>query len=531
MRKSLRWIFLSFSALMAAAGIATAALQYAGGDLFAVDENSRSGGERGKEASEGKDKNPDEGKNAEDKMFGEESTLTPSEKVKDDTVSKEIDKKSVTFTGFLNSRTSVNYKRSSILRDMGLIDDNNFLSYFQSDFELDARLMKGIRGYVNLSANYYPAGLLQTNITQSGLLYPGLPLFMTGRNAVPVTYLGVPAYFARSDSLIVEKINTAFTLNELFVDVNIAKAIYFRAGKQVLKWGVGYLWTPTDLVNIEKKNILDWSQVREGTYGLKTHIPFGTVANIYSFVNMNNARNLSDMSMANKLEFLIINTEVSLSVLLKKKNVPVYGLDFTSRVLGIDIHGEAAVSYGDNNRRLSLFPWYLTSNASGLPIDLCYRFPDKTYTLDYRVHGQWVPQASFGFGRGFEVKDIKDRVRLDFEVFYNHAGYSRHVFEKDPYTVAFFLSRNEYVPNYYGKYYAGAFVTIKQMFVEELSASINCIVNIKDQTSVVSGMLTYSPFYDLYLNLTVSGFIGKQDREYTVLGNYGTAELSVKLVF
>jgi hypothetical protein len=147
------------------------------------------------------------------------------------------------------------------------------------------------------------------------------------------------------------------------------------------------------------------------------------------------------------------------------------------------------------------------------------------------VHGKWIPKASFGFGRGFEVKDIKDRIRLDFEAFYNHAGYSRNVFEKDPYTVSYFLSHNLYTPNYYGKYYAGAFITIRQIFVEELSAAINCIVNIQDQSSIVSGMLTYSPLYDLYLNLTMSGFIGKQNREYTVFGNYLTAEFSVKIVF
>ena len=267
--------------------------------------------------SVGAQKNQGGAKGSEEDIFGGEDTVTPGDTIKDDSLSKEFDKKSVTFTGFLNSRTSVNYKRASILRDMQVIDSSNFLSYFQSNFGLDVRLPMSIRGYFNLSADYYPAGLPQSRIFQ-----------------VPLVYLGIPAYLTKADLIVAEKVNAVFSINEVFLDVNIARYVYFRLGKQVVKWGVGYLWTPTDLINIEKKNILDSSQVRQGTYGLKIHVPFGTRANIYSFINMNNARHLSDISMANKVEVLFLNTEMALSVLLKNHNVPVYGFDFTSRVLG-----------------------------------------------------------------------------------------------------------------------------------------------------------------------------------------------------
>ncbi|MBP7735679.1 MAG: hypothetical protein KA369_06865 [Spirochaetes bacterium] len=459
-------------------------------------------------------KEQDGTKSSEDDIFGGGDTVTPSEKVKDDTLSDTMEKKSVTLTGFLNARTSVNYKRASILRDIDIIDGSNFLSYFQGNFGLDVRLLKGIRGYFNLSADYYPAGLPQSRVFQ-----------------VPLAYLGIPAYFTKADLMVAEKVNAVFSINEIFLDVNIARRVYFRLGKQVVKWGVGYLWTPTDLVNIEKKNILDSSQVRQGTYGLKIHVPFGTRANIYSFINMNTARHLSDISMANKVEVLFLNTEMALSVLLKNKNVPVYGFDFTSRILTLDIHGEASLSYGDNTRRLRNYPWYVIGVFPSMPVEWLYLFPRKSDLMDYRVRGRWIPKASLGFGRGFEVLDVKDRIRFDVEAFYNHAGYDRNVFEKDFFTSSYFLSSGLYTPNYYGKWYAGLFITIRQMFVEELSAMINGVVNIQDQSSIVSGMITYAPFYDLSLTLMVNGFVGKTNREYTVYGNYFTSELSIKLVF
>ena len=86
---------------------------------------------------------PGRNKSSEDEIFGGGDTVTPSEKVKDDTLSDTMEKKSVTLTGFLNSRTSINYKRASILRDIQVIDSSNFLSYFQGNFGLDVRLLKG----------------------------------------------------------------------------------------------------------------------------------------------------------------------------------------------------------------------------------------------------------------------------------------------------------------------------------------------------------------------------------------------------
>ncbi|TFH43624.1 MAG: hypothetical protein E4G96_00720 [Chrysiogenales bacterium] len=422
---------------------------------FALTEENRSADDSGKDET---GKTP-----SYESMFGDDAIVKPSEEIQDDSLSEEFERKSVSFTGFLNSRTSVDYQRRSILRKIDVIKDGDFLSYLQGNFILDARFVKGIKGYVNFYADYYPAGIPKSRNFQ-----------------VPLVYLGIPAYFTSTDLAVSETVNAAYGINEIFLDLNIARAVYFRIGKQTLKWGTGYLWTPNDLINIEKINIIDSSQVRQGSYGLKIHVPFGTRANLYSFVNMNRAKNLTDMSLAAKAELLVKNTEMAISILLKKKNVPVYGFDITTRIIGLDIHGEASVSYGDNSRRQRVYPWLLIGAVSPFPMEyLMLSSGANSSILDYRVKGKWIPRASFGFGRGFEVKDVKDRIRVDLEAFYNHAGYERHMFEKDIITVSNFLSRGLYEPNYFGKYYAGMFITIRQIFVEELSLMINGIVNIR----------------------------------------------------
>jgi hypothetical protein len=498
-------------ALMIAAAGAAMALHADGGALLAeqtagaADAAKKTGNPKG--GSSG-------GKASEDEMFGDEETVTPEGKLKDDTISEEMEKTSLTFGGFLNSRTSGSYKRGSFLRRLGILDGSDFQSYIQGNFGLDARLPKGIRGYFNLSADYYPAGLSQPRTFQ-----------------VPLAYLGIPAYYNTIDLTAAEKTYAVFAINEVFLDVNIGKRVYFRIGKQLLKWGVGYLWTPTDMISVEKRNLQDSSQVMQGSYGLKIHVPFGTRANIYSFIDMNNAKHLSDLAMANKVEVLLGKTELALSILLKQHNVPVYGFDFTSRVLTLDVHGEASLSYGDNQRRLRGWPWYLALGSPTVPVEDLYLAGNRAYIFDRRVRGEWIGKASFGFGRGFDVGGVKERIRFDVEAFYNHAGYDSHVFEKDFLNTTYFLSSGLYTPNYFGKYYVGGFITIRQMFVEELSSMINCVVNVREESSIISGMITYAPFYDLSINLMVNGFVGKENREYTMSGNYLTTELSLKLVF
>jgi hypothetical protein len=103
------------------------------------------------------------------------------------------------------------------------------------------------------------------------------------------------------------------------MDFNLKNKIYFRTGKQVLQWGRCYLWNPTDFVNIDKQTFLTRIGYREGTNGIKLHIPFGTKYNFYNFLNFTDAQEFGDQSLASKFEFLIENTEMAFSVFTKKK--------------------------------------------------------------------------------------------------------------------------------------------------------------------------------------------------------------------
>jgi hypothetical protein len=153
--------------------------------------------------------------------------------------------------------------------------------------------------------------------------------------------------------------------------------------------------------------------------------------------------------------------------------------------------------------------------------------PPSTYE---RRH-DWIPKACVGAGRSFDFLDVSDRIRIDGEFFYNGSGYDENVFGKSSEITSYFILNNIYEPNYYGVYYAAAFITCSQIYFEELSAIINYMMNISDRSSIVSGMLSYSMVYNMTIGLMVNGFLGSRDREYTLMGNAASAELTVKLAF
>ncbi|MFC1668996.1 hypothetical protein ACFL20_01275 [Spirochaetota bacterium] len=422
----------------------------------------------------------------EDDIFGDDNTVIQGEKIKKNPFLKEIENESLTLTGSLTSRNAYHMNREWMKGNDGAYENNRMSNYFQSYFSLDARLRENIKGFINASLNYYPAGTYVPSRISAPTLFPD-----------EIDYA--------------EKKYATYSLNEIFLDFNIKKHVYFRIGKQNLKWGVGYLWMPNDLINVDKKNILDPYQVRQGVYGLKIHVPFGTRVNLYSFVNFNDAENIDESAVSGKIEVLIKNTEMSISATKKKGNVPVFGYDITSRALTLDLHGEVSISRGDSRN-------YMRIDSEGNPT-----------VFEYST--RWSPRICLGLGRGFDVFDIKDRIRVDAEFFYNRNGYSNNLFSYGEQIAETVLTYNIYEPNYHGKYYGGLFFTITRLFVQDLFCMVNYIINLSDYSSVLSTMFSYTWMYNLTFGLMINGYMGKKDREFTFSGNAMSTEITVRLVF
>ncbi|MCP4294783.1 MAG: DUF1302 domain-containing protein, partial [Proteobacteria bacterium] len=357
---------------------------------------------------------------SEEEMFSDSESVEAVENYKDDQVTKKIDDGSIGISAALQVYSKYNFASDKAKADTSAYGhDDSYTLSIRGDILFDARWKYGMK----IFADYY---IDYTLVEDTGI---------------------------DSDQ---ETEEDDVTLRELFGDVNIAQKFYFRIGKQTLKWGKGYLWNPTDLISIDQKDFEDIDARREGVYGLKMHIPFGTSVNIYTFLNTTETEDVSESAAAAKLEFLVLeDVEISFSGWTKRDYKPVYGFDISAFGFDTRWRGEISVTQGGNQH-------YLVKE-DGMYVD--------TYDSE-----EIITQMSMGFTTLFDIGDISDRLSLTGEFFHNPKGYEENMLAETPLTTKgghvlpvtlkdIFLS-DYYTPNYYGKYYAAVFATLSKLFYD-----------------------------------------------------------------
>ena len=129
--------------------------------------------------------------------------------------------------------------------------------------------------------------------------------------------------------------------------------IHFRAGKQVLQWGTGYFWNPTDLINVAHKSFTNLNALLDGVFGLRTDVTFSQAFHLYTFINLNGVTDLTDVAYAARTEFLAGKVEFGFSGWYEYDKIPVFGTDITTPLFWeLNLTGEASLSYGDNAQKI-----------------------------------------------------------------------------------------------------------------------------------------------------------------------------------
>jgi hypothetical protein len=140
----------------------------------------------------------------------------------------------------------------------------------------------------------------------------------------------------------------SITLMELFSDFNINDQVFFRVGKQTITWGVGYFFSPADLLNLESINPLDADADLEGPVAIKANMPLG-VDNLYGYVVLpEDGVDVTDLGWAGKYEKVIGQTEVGFGFYYQDGEDPAAMVTVSSGINDISLFGEAVTKYGDS---------------------------------------------------------------------------------------------------------------------------------------------------------------------------------------
>jgi hypothetical protein len=418
----------------------------------------------------------------ENAMFADTSSVTSGKDIVDNKTISEKDQKSVGLSGQITDANIVNFNRDWF---NNFHRDNLQLSTFVlGNLLLDIRLPQGAKAFANLQTEYIPL-----------------------------------------DSAVL------VSLQEIFVDGNIKDKVFLRLGKQVLQWGRCDFWNPTDLINVEKKLFIQKIGYREGAYGVKLHIPFGTAYNIYGFLDTREASSVDSIAAAGKFEFLIGGTEMAFSMWDKKNCHPVFGYDFSTRLIGLDLTGELSVSDGSNSFSLRV----------------------QNDSLEEIKSNNWQTRMCIDVGRQFNFFDIGQGLSVTGSFYYDRGGYSENIFadnkvykfngptlSMDPTMpiqnigltkAAFLIANNLYQMNDFSQYYVGLDVEISRLFLSSLSGYFKVIDNLQQSGAVLTTGVNYVSLNEFFVGLTINGYLGQKNTEYTFQNQGMTLQITAGVNF
>ncbi len=301
-------------------------------------------------------------------------------------------------------------------------------------------------------------------------------------------------------------------VTELFADFSFKDSLFFRFGKQTIKWGVGYFFSPADVLNLTAIDVEDPTAERTGPVALKINHPFG-FNNAHLYIVTNEGIRPSEAALAPKLDFLSGTTEISLAAYYQRSLAPRFIGMFSSASGNWDFFGEAVLSVGSDRvyvRRSKDQSAAEEDGEDGLEIVL------DTYTID--------TLPIFSATLGFMYIDGDTNWTIIGQYFFNGEGYADSSLLAAAYRLlnnadenGLAISDTDARPEGYeappalstadlspfGQHYAALSIVKRELFVEDLSLALFGYMNLND----LSGIVSLSVSWELFDKLTVSGMV------------------------
>lgn len=319
---------------------------------------------------------------------------------------------------------------------------------------------------------------------------------------------------------------------ELFSDFNFDKRFFFRFGKHTIKWGVGYFWSPADVLNLTAIDVEDPTAEREGPVSLKAHYPFG-LNNLYLYLITNAQAKPLEVAVAPKFEFVIGTTEISLAAYYQQALAPRGVVTLSSSIGDVDFFGEGVVTLGsdrvfvrESRRPVSSFE----DPPEELEVVLDTYVVDSIPFFSATAGARYLKELEQG-----ELKRAPGSLAVVGQYYYNGEGYPDSRLLKP----AAFLQQN---PEYnglalpeeaqseeyesppdlsfgdlssWGRHYAALTAAWNNIFESDVSISLFNLTNLNDLSGIISPSVSFT-FIDVF---TVSAGVrmtyGNKNDEYT----------------
>jgi hypothetical protein len=276
-------------------------------------------------------------------------------------------------------------------------------------------------------------------------------------------------------------------LAQAWAKFDLGRIAYVTVGRQRIRWGTGRFWNPTDFINQEIRNSVDFFDQRVGVDIVKVHFPFEQLGwNLYLIGLIGGLDVVGDGGLAARAEFVLGEAELAVSSLVQRDAPLRLGLDASAGIGLFDVKAEAVVSRGLARK---LFAGELDFQSGTLP--------DELDTDD-----DWFFEGVVGAEASFKYTDT-DTFSIGAEYFYNQAGYD----SAKIYPFLFF--NNAYVPLYTGRHYGAVYVFVPGPFSwDDLNLTLSTLGNISDRSFLTRFDVQWVVLQYLTINTFVAGHWG-----------------------
>lgn len=318
---------------------------------------------------------------------------------------------------------------------------------------------------------------------------------------------------------------------ELFTDLSIGDMLFVRAGKSTVKWGVGYFWSPADVINLEAIDVFNAEAQREGPLNIRLHYPLpSSQNNFYMYgildenaLGSNGLIGFEDTAVAAKLELLLGSYEMGIGGYYKYSTAERGMLTLTGPLGDVDIFGEAMLSRGSAKS----FVESIAANGTVTKVD------------EAVIRDRFYASGS----AGFIYRDGTRNLNLLGQYYYNGEGYAPDDRDnlvsagKTALAIAALSSDTAKVASIgqalagliygSGRHYAGASISKGELFgAEKLSASIIAIANLSDMSGLLRPSLSWELADRITMNFSPTFVFGPEDGEYAYMAQGDAISLS-----
>lgn len=322
-----------------------------------------------------------------------------------------------------------------------------------------------------------------------------------------------------ADSRFYGSVKTAWPFDEaevfeLFTDFNYNDSVFFRFGKQTVNWGVGYFFSPANVINLEGIDPFNPERQLEGPVSLRAHYPIpGSQHNLWAYAVLPAAdMKPEDVHVAAKAEFVAGAWEFGLGGWYAYER-PLRGVVTASGSVGrLSLFGEGYVARGSDKKWVENVATYNPFTGTGSRTDDSSIFLKGSAGFmwnksdwNFSVAGQYLYD-----GEGYTDEDRDDLI--------NQAYTLIDVLPPGDAKDSAMGVLKGLVYNS-GRHYAALNLSKSELGLKDLSANLTVLANLSDWSGIARPSLSYRLFKGMSASLSASFAFGMEDSEYLVLND------------